>query len=161
MQNREIVGEELKAIELEIMWAVHNFCEENELNYYLWGGTLLGAIRHNGFIPWDDDIDIAMTRDDFEVFLKKFNSDTYAVSYCETNPAHPFWHAKVYHKGTQKIETIHYKADVPFGVDIDIFVLDSYADFDAVNSSAKWRFRQIRKYWRCLVPIMQNSETEL
>lgn len=151
MRKKEICGNELKAIELEILLAVHNFCEEHQLKYYLWGGTLLGAIRHNGFIPWDDDIDIAMMRSDFEVFLSNFKSNTYEVSYCEAENSYPFWHAKVYHKGTEKIETIHYKKGT-FGVDVDIFILDSYTDESAVNASSDWRARQIKKYWRCLAP---------
>lgn len=64
--------DELKKIELDIMIKVHQFCEENGIKYYMIAGTLIGAIRHKGFIPWDDDIDIAMPREDYENFLKIF-----------------------------------------------------------------------------------------
>ena len=57
-------------IELDMLIAVHKVCVENDITYWLEGGTLLGAIRHRGFIPWDDDIDIAMDRKNFEKFLK-------------------------------------------------------------------------------------------
>lgn len=54
----------------ELMKIVHNFCEQNEIDYSLIGGSLLGAIRHNGFIPWDDDLDIIVTRENFEKFCE-------------------------------------------------------------------------------------------
>ena len=63
---------ELKNIELEIMKKVHMFCEDKNIWYVLTYGSLLGAIRHNGFIPWDDDIDIHMTREGYERFEKEF-----------------------------------------------------------------------------------------
>jgi len=152
MAKKEISNETLKRIELEILIAVHNFCEQHNLKYYLWGGTLLGAIRHNGFIPWDDDIDIAMPRSDFERFIKLFESDEYGISYCKMDCGHPFWHSKVYHKRTNKVEAIYYKKHYSIGVDIDVFVLDSYTNIDEVRSTCNWRSKQFRKYWRSLVP---------
>ena len=65
--------EELKRIQLDILLKVHSFCEEKGIRYSLDSGTLLGAIRHNGYIPWDDDIDIIMPRPDYNRFLKEFN----------------------------------------------------------------------------------------
>ena len=62
---------QLKAIELDIFKTIICICEKLNLRYYVIGGTLIGAIRHKGFIPWDDDIDIGMTRKDYNVFLKE------------------------------------------------------------------------------------------
>ena len=67
--KREISLDELKRIQVEILDQVHSFCKNNEITYYLSSGSLIGAIRHKGYIPWDDDIDIYMPRLDYERFF--------------------------------------------------------------------------------------------
>lgn len=69
---RELSTEEIQKIEIQILDYFVSFCEENNLKYYLSGGTLLGAIRHKGFIPWDDDIDVCMPRPDYAKFVELF-----------------------------------------------------------------------------------------
>jgi lipopolysaccharide cholinephosphotransferase len=66
---------DIQVVCLEILKDVHLFCVSNHINYTLCGGTLLGAIRHNGYIPWDDDIDIAMPRPDYDKFIQCYQSE--------------------------------------------------------------------------------------
>ena len=78
---REINSDELKKIQLDILIDFAKFCDENDITYYLAGGTLLGAVRHSGFIPWDDDIDVMMPRNDFEKAVSLYNHKYYRFNY--------------------------------------------------------------------------------
>ena len=125
---RKIELEESKKVELEILKDVAGFCEAHGLKYFLAYGTLIGAVRHKGFIPWDDDIDIQMPRADYEKFLELYNKEKatdyyYAISPYDELAKHSF--VKVIDTRTAKIEQgIKYDGDKYLGVDIDIFPLD-------------------------------------
>ncbi|NEU24358.1 LicD family protein, partial [Vibrio parahaemolyticus] len=69
---KKLTFEQLRSVQMSILDRVHLFCERHDLEYSLAGGTLLGAIRHKGYIPWDDDIDIMMPREDYEYLLQNF-----------------------------------------------------------------------------------------
>lgn len=73
---RQIEIDELKKIQLDILNCFDTFCRKNNLHYWLDYGTLLGAVRHHGYIPWDDDLDIGMLRKDYEIASQLFNQQT-------------------------------------------------------------------------------------
>jgi lipopolysaccharide cholinephosphotransferase len=117
----------LQLTELEILKEVVRICKENMLQYFLIGGTLLGAVRHRGFIPWDDDIDIAMPRDDYERFLtlcKEQLDSKYYVHSSDTDPSYWLPFAKVRKHNTVFDEVGVAHRNVPKGIYVDIFPLD-------------------------------------
>lgn len=122
-KNRVLNVDDVKRISLEIMDEIHAFCVKNKLRYILFSGTLLGCIRHKGFIPWDDDIDIAMPREDYEVFAKTFKSDRCAFVNHENFSSHYLPWGKVADLNTLKIEPVSVKKE-KYGVDIDIYPCD-------------------------------------
>ena len=113
--------------EKDMLRKIDKFCTENEIEYSICGGTLLGAIRHKGFIPWDDDIDIIMTRENYykleEIVHKKGNKidDLYVASFEFNNLYEPF--IKVFNHNIQ-VENIYYQDDYEKYLWIDIFPMD-------------------------------------
>ena len=98
----------------------HNYCKKEKLNYYIIGGTFLGAIRHKGFIPWDDDIDIAMPRKDYEKFLKDYPQKKYFILNYKTNPEYKYYISKL----CSKDYIIKEKTGNEVNLFIDIFPID-------------------------------------
>ena len=130
----------LQNLELMILKDFIKICNENNLTYYMYAGSLLGAIRHNGFIPWDDDLDVVMFREDFEKFKKIFNSnEKYTLLTNESEPNYFYFFAKLMLNGTVFEENWISQVNFRIGVNIDIFVLD-----DLAESKFK-RFYQLRK----------------
>ncbi len=126
--------ERIKRIEMDIMREIDRICRENDINYFLVGGSLLGAIRHKGFIPWDDDIDIGMLREDFEKFRrlcpKVLPSHLSYQSYTDEPTSHYIFD-KVRLKDTYFSTKFSNKfIDIENGIFIDILVYDRTANSD-------------------------------
>lgn len=119
---RKIEIEERKLIQLEILDVVHEFCERNGIKYSIAYGTLIGAVRHKGYIPWDDDIDIVMLREDYDKFVATFDLEHYEIASFETKKLYlPF--VKVCDNRTIIIDR---KANTQgLGINIDIFPIDT------------------------------------
>lgn len=122
----EIKLEELKKIEFEVMCQIREICREQNIMYFLDGGTLLGAVRHNGFIPWDDDIDICMPRPDYNRFIDycKNNDTPFGLASHETDSKYTQLFAKAYAKDTVCEEIYGNRQKAEYGVCVDIFPLD-------------------------------------
>lgn len=115
----------LQMIELEILIDFHNFCEQNNLRYFLIGGALLGAVRYQSFIPWDDDIDVAMPREDYERLKKEYvSSDKYFLQNSDSDPLFARGIQKIRRNGTEALERISSDISMHHGIYIDIFPID-------------------------------------
>nr|BAM94791.1 LicD family phosphotransferase [Streptococcus suis] len=117
----------LHKVDLEIVKEVIKICEENNLSYYALGGTMLGAIRHKGFIPWDDDIDLGMPRNDYEKFLEiapsLLSSHLKVVNYKNT-PEYHYYITRVLDTTTRVIEDRIGNENKYTNASIDIFPID-------------------------------------
>lgn len=131
---------EMNAIQLDIFKEFINACEKLGLHYYMIHGSLLGALRYNGFFPFDDDIDVAMPRRDYEILLKKGQqllTDHLFIQSCITEDEYPLAFAKIRNSNTAFIQPVLNELDVNKGIYIDIFPLDYYP-------SSIWKQRYLR-----------------
>lgn len=131
---------QIRTVQLDILTAIHRFCCENDIKYSLAYGTLLGAVRHKGYIPWDDDIDICLLRDDYNKLLSLFPetySGVYKIVSLEKDPKWDRPYAKGYHCGTlcQESVTSHYS----LGVCIDIFPIDAVPQKEREWKRYNWK----------------------
>ena len=142
MEPIQLSGDLLRRIQktqLQILIDVANFCDENNICYFLTSGTLLGAVRHKGFIPWDDDIDISMPRKDFERFIllsNKLPKDYVFQATC-VDSNYPNIMAKVRKIGTTMKEPVMAHLDIEHGIWIDIFPLDEVLDVKKLEKRRK------------------------
>lgn len=126
---------------LNIMDVINAICNENELKYYIVGGTLLGAVRHQGFIPWDDDLDIAMPRTDFEKFIKICKNKLplpYKLQWITTNKQYWLPYAKIENGNTVFSEVCNLNKNQTMGIFVDIFPLDDVSKYSKVIDKRKW-----------------------
>ena len=122
--------EELKTIQLNTLLSLHQFCEENDIKYSLAAGSLIGAIRHKGFIPWDDDIDVYMLREDFNKLISSFPEvykNRYVFVSMERNNDWNRAYGVMYDNNTIKEENSTDQFN-GMGIAIDIFPIDEVPD---------------------------------
>ena len=122
----------LQLIELEILLELDRICRKNSIEYFLADGTVLGAVRHRGFIPWDDDLDTRMARPEFEKFCKACETDLdterFFLQTAKTDPEYRWGYAKIRRKGTEYLRAGQEVIRCMSGVSIDIFVIDNVPD---------------------------------
>ena len=135
-------AEEIHSRLLEMAKDFHRICIENNLRYYMLGGTMLGAIRHKGFIPWDDDMDFGMPRDDYNRFIrisKQILPEYYELRFYQNVENSPMHYVKFIDNRTTLVEA-GYKNYVE-GLYIDVFPLDG-AGYGSISD--KVRAKRIR-----------------
>ena len=113
--------------EIELLQAVHDACEAMNVKYVIMHGTLLGAVRHHGFIPWDDDIDICMTRENYDTFLREgsqYLPSNLMIQHVIFEENCPNYYAKVRDVNTTFLHKEHINLDINQGIFIDVFPID-------------------------------------
>ena len=132
----KLTAEQVQQRQLEILAAVDQFCRANELHYFINYGTLIGAVRHQGFIPWDDDIDISMPRADYERFLQLFGKkqQRYRVLSLAHDTVYFNNFAKIIDPTTRIVDHRNDKT-YDSGIFIDVFPYDCFDDMKLVDQT--------------------------
>ena len=148
--EQQYILDELHKTELELLRRFVDICNANNITYYIIGGTLLGAVRHGGFIPWDDDIDVAVPRDDYYRLIKvmrKIEDDDIGLLYYRDNPNLYFYPAKVISK-KYRIQDVRMKDGFSYPW-IDVLPIDGRPD-----KPLKYRMFKLRMdYYRLLLGL--------
>ena len=140
--------DKVQVVECEIMHVIDTICRKHNLTYFAIGGTALGAVRHQGFIPWDDDIDVGMPRKDYEAFLEYAKTELpkdYFLQHFSTERKSPFYFAKVRRNNTKFVEFYLKDANIHHGIFVDIFPFDNVPANETV---AKLHFRFCRTLYQ-------------
>lgn len=132
---KSIDVEELRSIQMQMMDSIDNFCAKRGLRYFLMYGSLIGAVRHQGYIPWDDDIDIIMPRPDYDVFVNEYYDENYSVVNREKDKKWKLLYSKVCDDRTVMLEDNGLRC----GVYVDVFPLDGLSS-DEKKAYAHFRY---------------------
>lgn len=136
----------------ELLACFVGICDKLEIPYYLVCGTVLGAVKYQGFIPWDDDVDVGLLRPDYERFLEEapaYLPEHYFLQNYRTDPAFPQPYSKLRDSGTTFIEENKAHLPINHGIYIDIFPLDGYPKSEKEQRMLEWRKRFLSWQWGC------------
>ena len=139
---------------LRILMAVDKTCRKHQLRYYIWAGTMIGAIRHKGFIPWDDDIDIAMPRPDYEQLIahsREWLEEPFEFVCAENDSHYPLPFGKAQDASTTLIERMH--LHYLGGIYIDVFPIDGVP---ANGLRRKFHFAAY-EYWKRVLYLIHRD----
>lgn len=138
----------IKCAQLDLLTELDHICKKRDISYFLTGGTLLGAIRHDGFIPWDDDLDVALLRPDFERLMEAFREEldpAFFVHDWYCDPHSPLPYAKLKIKGTHYREAVSDRSAMDDAIFIDIFPYDNTPADPAVQKKQARQLYVLRR----------------
>lgn len=153
---------ERQKIALDILLFVKSFCEENDIHFFLAYGTLLGAVRHNGFIPWDDDVDVMMTRNEYRKLLKclyKLDHPYYRLISMHNNLDYFAPLARFYDDRTLVIQEYGVDEKVSYGIYVDLFIIDKMPDDYAQAEILYNKALKIKLKWAMSVRKINSRST--
>ncbi len=138
--------QKMHSVQLQILRELDRVCRDNNIKYIIEGGSLLGAVRHKGFIPWDDDIDVRMLRSEYEKFCKvsgQLSSNMTFQNY-NNDKGYPWLYSKIRMNGTKAVRIGQERLKMHGGIFIDIFPCDGIPD----NEKTRKRHNKIAKFCR-------------
>lgn len=154
----------MQLIELDMLVELDRVCRENHINYRITGGTLLGAVRHKGYIPWDDDADVNMLREDYEKFKKiayKLNPEICYFQDHDTDPEYRWGYGKIRRTGTKYVRVGQEHLKNQTGIFIDVFPLDNVPNSTIGRVLQDWYCFCLRKILYSEVGRLSEKETPL
>lgn len=141
MNNQEMSIREVQLSCIDMVRAFDAFCRENGITYYLSGGTMLGAIRHKGFIPWDDDVDIMLPRADYEKLLSLgFEHEHFRFYHLKNTPDYARPWGRITDTRTEQVSQVYFKGDTR-AVFIDVMPIDGLPESDFITKLHYMRMR--------------------
>lgn len=165
---------EIQKIELESLDVFTGICKQLNIDFFLYGGSMLGAVKYKGFVPWDDDLDVALIREDYELLLEKGPSllpPGYELQEPRITPNTPYPYMKLRKQNTTMVEYLFRNVKMNHGVYFDIYPIDNLPDDDrelAENSERLLRLvRRLQQRqtpsleapvsgWRDLLRLLRN-----
>ena len=150
-EYREVLRD-VQLAELEILKLFKRICDKYGIRYSLHGGTLLGAVRHGGFIPWDDDLDVILDRSEYDRFIEAWNEENPKGFYLQTKEKEEAYDRnflKIRKEGTQFLQ----EHDAPGAMHTGVFI-----DVEPVDRIPDKGFKRLKFYWHCFVYEIYSRE---
>ena len=164
VQRHYLTNEELMRVqrtELELLIEFDRICRKHGIIYSLDGGTLLGAVRHGGFIPWDDDADVIMNRIEYEKLIKildkELDIEKFYFQDINRTPGYRWGYAKLRRKGSKFIRTNQYHLPYEQGIFLDIFVCDNVPEFYPARVIVNFHSFLYRKKFYSVVGVKNST----
>lgn len=154
----------LQQIEFEMLREFVRICDELGLTYFLVCGSALGAVKYQGFIPWDDDVDVALPRKDYEIFCQKAQSMLPPHLFLQnhrTDEYYPLIFSKIRNSNTAFVEKAYAKTNINHGIYIDVFPLDGYPENNRLRKKVEKEKRRYLLIRHCCLDVPRTWKTAL